>query len=154
MKKLALFVVLLMIGGSVFAAVQKKQAVQPVAVSKAVVDTSEDLATKKKTELNGTEWNIKLTPMEGKGKAETDVLTFADEKVGTKNLSARGYAPSGYSVRIQSDETVTWETMQISEKDGTVFWRGDVKDGAMHGVMSKRDKKENTVNYSFVSDAK
>lgn len=160
MRKMAMVVVLLMICGPVFAAkkqpAQSKESTAPAAAQKKAVPATADIASKKKAELNGTEWNITLTPMGmgGKGKQETDVITFANDKVGSKNLEGRGYVPSGFSVRLQEDGTVIWETMQVSEKDGTVFWRGDIKDGVMRGVLSRRDKKEKTYDYSFVSAAK
>ena len=42
--------------------------------------------------------------------------------------------------------------MQTSEKDGVAFWRGDIgPDGIMRGVLSKRDLKNNTKDFNFVS---
>ena len=153
MKKITLLVVLLAICGSAFAATAKKQSTPEVALKREVAAAA-DIVSNKKAELNGTQWNITLTSMGAKGKTETDVVVFANDKVGSKNLEGFGYEPSGFSVRLQEDGTVIWETMQVSEKDGTAFWRGDIKDGVMRGVLSRRDKKEKTYDYSFVSAAK
>jgi cytoskeletal protein RodZ len=102
-------------------------------------------------QLESSQWNIQIKPMSGKGSAESDILSFSDDKVSSKNLSNLGYSATNFSVRSQEDGTLIWETMQISEKDGTAFWRGDLREGVMSGVLSKRDKKGNTVNFSFTS---
>jgi hypothetical protein len=124
-----------------------------VAAPQVVVITPE-LVAKKKAELNGTTWNISLSPMGGKGKAEADVITFADDKVISANLEKQGFAASSFSVRMQDDGTVTWETMQISETAGAAFWRGDLNNGIMRGVLSKRDKRNNVKDFNYVSVAK
>ncbi len=122
------------------------------------VSKTAEVVAKKKDELNGTEWNIELWSMarpKGKSKGEMDVISFAENKVASKNLSAVGYAATGFSVRLEDDGTVIWETMQVLEKGGTAFWRGDIgPDGIMRGVLSKRDAKGNTVDSNFVSIAK
>lgn len=123
------------------------------AVSQKQMDRVQEAITKKKVEINQTQWSIEIKPMSGKGKAEKDVLSFSDNKVSSKSMEARGYAPTNYSVRILEDnETYTWETMQISEKEGVAFWRGDIgSDGVMRGVVSIRDKKNNVTDFNFHS---
>lgn len=129
---------------------EQKQAVKETVN---VAAPSSELIEKKKAELNWTEWTVEMKPMTGKGKPETDVITFADGKVGSKNLVALGgFAPSNFTVRLEDDGTVIWETMQTSEKDGIAFWRGDVKDGIMRGVLSRRDKKDRPTDFNFHSE--
>lgn len=132
---------------AVYAAPKKQTSTQTV------VPLGEIIA-KKKAELNGTEWNVQMKTMGTKGKAEMDVISFAEDKVSSKNLSALGYVPTNFTVRLEEDGTVIWETMQTSEKDGMAFWRGDILDGVMRGVLSKRDKKNNALDFNFVSVAK
>lgn len=117
------------------------------------MDKAQEAITKKKVEINQTQWSIETKLMSGKGKAEKDILNFSDNKVSSKNMEAKGYAPTNYSVRILEDnETYTWETMQISEKEGVAFWRGDIgSDEVMRGVVSIRDKKNNVTDYNFHS---
>jgi hypothetical protein len=154
---LMVFGFLVLTYGSVFAAwFDKGKAPQAPAVSQSrPVSQAAEVVAKKKAELNGTEWNIELWSMakpKGKSKGEIDVISFAENKVASKNLSALGYAASGFSVRLEEDGTVIWETMQVSEKSGTAFWRGDIgPDGTMRGVLSRRDAKGNTVDSNFVS---
>ena len=125
----------------------------PQAISNKQAGKTQEMIAKKKVELNGTQWAIDVKPMSGKGKADKDVLNFMDGKIGSKNMEARGFSSTNFSMRLLEDnETYTWETMQISEKDGTVFWRGDIgSDGVMRGVMSIRNKKNAVSDYNFVS---
>lgn len=136
---------------------QQKAVTQTTVTQKQAANAAEVIANKK-TELNGTEWSIELWLMakpKGKSKGEMDVISFAENKVVSKNLNALGYAASGFTVRLEEDGTVIWETMQASEKSGTAFWRGDIgPDGIMRGVLSRRDVKGNTVDSNFVSIAK
>jgi hypothetical protein len=146
--------------GAVFAAWFSKEqpgtpaVVKSVSVQKKVGNVSvQDVVNKKKAEVNGTQWVIETKPMNGKGRGEKDVLSFADNKVSSKNMVARGFAATNYSMRlIEDNETYAWETMQISEKEGVAFWRGDIgPDGIMRGVISIRDKKNITSDFNFHS---
>ena len=117
---------------------------------------AEDILAAKKADLNNSEWSIELKSMaggKGKIKAEQDTLLFSDGKVSSGNLMKAGYNTTNYTLRMLEDnETLTWETMQTSEKDGVSFWRGDIgPDGVMRGVLSKRDLKNNTKDFNFVS---
>jgi hypothetical protein len=91
--------------------------------------------------------------MSGKGKVEKDILNFAEDKVSSRNMEGRGFAATNFSMRIlEDDQTYTWETMQVSEKDGTAFWRGDIgSDGIMRGVVTIRDKRNRSSDYNFYS---
>ena len=149
-KVIALGIIVLMVTGVASAETKKKQT-----IAQTQTVPLEEIIAKKKAELNGTEWTVEMKPMGTKGKAETDVISFAEDKVSSKNLGNLGYAPTNFTVRLEEDGTVIWETMQVSEKDGTAFWRGDIApDGIMRGVLSKRDKKDNAYDFSFVSISK
>ena len=154
MKKIIIALIavsfIVLVTGAVFAAPQQQTVTQTV--SQTPTAKLEEIIAKKKAELNGKEWTVELKPMSGKGKAETDVISFFEDKVMSKNLAALGYAATNFSVRLEEDGTVIWETMQTLEKDGMAFWRGDIgTDGVMRGVLSKRDKKDNAYDFSFVS---
>jgi hypothetical protein len=127
--------------------------VKSVSVAQKAVGNSQEAVSKKKAEVNNTIWVVEISPMSGKGKAEKDVISFADNKVGSKNMGARGFAATNYSMRLLDDnETYTWETMQVSEKEGVAFWRGDIgPDGIMRGVVSIRNKKEIVSDFNFHS---
>jgi len=154
MKKIIIALIavsfIVLVTGAVFAAPQQQTVTQTV--SQTPTAKLEEIIAKKKAELNGKEWTVAMKPMSGKGKAETDVISFFEDKVMSKNLAALGYAATNFSVRLEEDGTVIWETMQTLEKDGMAFWRGDIgTDGVMRGVLSKRDKKDNAYDFSFVS---
>ncbi len=148
-KIIALSVVaVLAMSGSSYAADEKI-----VATS---VAPAQDVLAARKDNLNNSEWIIELKPMasvKGKSKAEQDTLLFSDGKVSSANLVKAGYNTTNYTLRMLEDnETLTWETMQTSEKDGVSFWRGDIgPDGVMRGVLSKRDLKNNTKDFNFYS---
>jgi len=125
----------------------------PQAVSKKQAVKIQEMVAKRKVDLNGTSWTVEVKPMVGKAKAEKDVISFTDGKVSSKNMEAKGFEPTNFSMRLLEDnETYTWETMQVSEKAGSAFWRGDIgSDGVMRGVLSIRDKKNKTADYNFYS---
>lgn len=126
---------------------------EPVVVA-APAPASADVLAARKADLNNSEWTIDVKPMAGgKAKAEKDTLLFTDGKISSANLGKAGYGTTNYSARMLEDnETFTWETMQTSEKDGVAFWRGDIgPDNVMRGVLSKRDTKNNTKDFNFVS---
>ena len=128
-------------------------AAEETIVTKSVV-AAQDLLAAKKADLNNTDWTIELKAMgAGKGKGENDTLHFTDGKISSANLTKAGYNTTNFTLRMLEDnETLTWETMQTSEKDGVAFWRGDIgPDGVMRGVLSKRDLKNNTKDFNFVS---
>lgn len=129
------------------------QAAPKVVAKKKDSNKIQEMIAKKKSEINSTEWMIETKPMSGKGKSDQDVISFLDNKVVSRNMEARGYAATNYSMRLLEDnETYTWETMQISEKEGTAFWRGDIgTDGVMRGVVSIRNKKNAVTDYNFYS---
>ncbi len=117
---------------------------------------AEDILATKKAALDNSEWTIELKSMaggKGKSKGEQDTLIFSDGKISSANLAKAGYNTTNFTLRMLEDnETLTWETMQTAEKDGVAFWRGDIgPDGVMRGVLSKRDLKNNTKDFNFVS---
>jgi hypothetical protein len=69
----------------------------------------------------------------------------------SKNMKNAGFAESGVNVRIDEEGVVIWETMQADDKGGVAFWRGDIQDGKMRGVLTKEDKRGSVSNFSFAS---
>jgi hypothetical protein len=140
-----------------FAKGEPEKAAAPASVtqtiSKKQAAKTQDMVAKRKVELNGTQWEIEVKPMSGKAKAEKDVISFADNKVSSNNMVAKGFEATNFSMRLLEDnETYTWETMQVSEKAGAAFWRGDIgSDGVMRGVLTLRDKKNKTTDFNFYS---
>lgn len=111
----------------------------------------EKIIVAKKAELNNTQWNVTMKPLSGKGKAELDVISFVDGKVSSKNLQNAGFAAVLFSVRVTGDKTTIWEALQQDGNGNYVFWQGNVKDGFMSGILSRRDNKGRTSDFSFDS---
>lgn len=138
---------ILSVAGVLSAADEQEKNVIKSAAAQRVLD-------EKKAGLNNTEWTIELKPMGGgpKTRVEKDTLHFSDGTVSSANFGKSGYGPSNFTARMLEEETFTWETMQTSQKEGIIFWRGDIgPDGIMRGVLSKRDLKNNTKDFNFVS---
>ena len=105
-------------------------------------DVSKDAKKKrveeKKKELNGSRWDITLTPSDGKGQPEPEVLTFQNGQVSFKSFSEDGFGTSNYTISIpEGSEIAVWETMHNS-KDGVLFVRGEWKDEQMNGIISRQ----------------
>lgn len=97
-------------------------------------------------ELNSHEWTVYMTPSPENAvkrpAIEEDVLSFSGEgRVVSKNLLAKGYPESNYTLTVQDDGTAVWETMQVNEKEGLAFFRGELKNSAMKGVLSLQPQK-------------
>jgi hypothetical protein len=120
------------------------------------LNAKRELAEKKRKLLNNTEWEIELTDLSGKEKKEPDILTFADNKVSCKNCLKRVLPATNYTLSVQGDATIVWETMQSGEKTVTAFWRGDIDAGMqkMSGVLSLHIGDKDVVDYSFISSGK
>lgn len=101
--------------------------------------------------LNGTEWSLELTPMQGEKPKRplTDALRFTEGKIESKALSSQGYPVSNYTLTVGDDGIPVWETMQTSKTEGVVFWRGELHDEHMRGVLSKHPLKGDAQDYSF-----
>ncbi|MBP7056682.1 MAG: hypothetical protein KBB52_07500 [Candidatus Omnitrophica bacterium] len=127
---------------------------EPGTLSKEEIAKMKESAAGKKKDLEGTSWNIVITQMSDRSKKDTDVITFSADKVSSRNFSALGYGATSFALRIETDGTTTWETAQYSESGGNLFWTGNITDGVMSGVLTKRDKKNNVTDYSFVSVTK
>lgn len=114
------------------------------------------LIEKRRREINNNEWAIELLKLSGKGKKDAETLIFKDNQVLMSNFSKRGFSATNYSLSIQGDGTLVWETMQSSEKSGIAFWRGELSSDmqSMRGVLSLQINEKNREEYSFVSTGK
>jgi hypothetical protein len=137
---------------------QKKEVekrVEPVPTT-ATAEAKRALIEKKRKLLNNTEWEIELSPLSGKGRKQSDIITFNNNQVSSKDLVRRGFSATNYTLTILDDGKVVWETMQTSEKSGIVFWRGelDMNIEEMHGILSHRIDDKRSRDYSFLSISK
>jgi len=107
------------------------------------------VANIKQPDLNGTEWQIRLIPTQGT-KEELDFIDFDAGKFTSGKLTNQGYSPSNYTLNIENDKKVVFETMQTGP-GGTASWRGEIEGSQMHGIMSLRSNKGETQDFSFLS---
>jgi hypothetical protein len=103
--------------------------------------------------LDGTEWAVQMFYTDAKGEQKTgsDKLIFKDGKFTTENLEERGFSESNYTLSVKGGSTV-FETMQSKDKD-RAFWRGEVRDNYMKGILSihnyKSEDQKVVEDYTF-----
>jgi hypothetical protein len=97
-----------------------------------------------------------MTPLSGKGKKESETVTFKNNQVMMAGYSKKGFPMTNITLTVQDDGTVIWETMQTSEKSGICFWRGEMDKTlmTMRGVMSHSIDEKNKIDYSLQSIAR
>jgi len=103
------------------------------------------------TLLNGTVWNVEMTPLssEKEKKLLKDTLKFEDGKITSTALAQEGYSPSNYTLTVEVGDLVIWETMQSKEGSGVAFWRGERQGETMRGILSKQPADGKNADYSF-----
>ncbi|MFC1624039.1 hypothetical protein ACFL28_01790 [Candidatus Omnitrophota bacterium] len=111
-----------------------------------------------KKNLDNTSWQIELTETAtGKKKAkktEEDVLHFVNGQIGSEKMVSEGFPPTNFTVRVKHEDVIIWETMQRSEEEGIGFWRGQIREGKMRGVLSWHLDEKKIKDYRFASEAK
>jgi hypothetical protein len=113
------------------------------------------LEERKRKELANTEWQIELVPLSGKGKKEAETVIFKDNHVSFSAYGKKGFPATNFTLSVQDDGLVVWETMQTSEKAGVMFWRGEMPDmQTLRGIFSYHPDEKTTIDYSFTSTGK
>jgi hypothetical protein len=110
----------------------------------------------KLAEMDNTEWQIELSPLSGKGKKEAETVYFKDNKVSFAVYGKKGFPATNFTLTVQEDGMVIWETMQTSEKNGIAFWRGELDQNlqSMRGVLSHQIDQKTKQDYFFASTGK
>jgi REP element-mobilizing transposase RayT len=105
------------------------------------------------TELEGTEWDIEFVRAGAavQEKLGTARLHFSGKRFGFSGAFAEGFAPTNYTVTVQPNGFVTWETIQSNAAGDTMSWRGDWKGDAMKGAISFTPAGEKARDFSFYS---
>lgn len=105
--------------------------------------------------LAGTSWTVYTSLQDARRPEEgTEVFSFTERRVTTQTLSAQGYAAGGsnYSVYVEDDGTIVWETMLKDEKgEGEVLLRGDLRGEVMSGVIDSKPAGGQRKIYYFTS---
>ena len=126
------------------------------AAKKADAEKTKGLRDKKKSDLNNTQWEIEVMALSGKGAKQNDTLVFKENKFSSAEFLKTGFKESNYTLSVLDGGMVVVETMQTSEKDGSIFWRVefDASLSTCKGVMSRQLSGNKTEDYSFVSVVK
>lgn len=101
-----------------------------------------------RAQLEGTTWNLTLSPADetSNAKPKTDTLSFEADKISSEWLSKSGYTPSRYSLTINGSTPVL-DTMQSNEKEGTVLWHAEVVGSSIRGIVSERPKSGKNMDF-------
>lgn len=102
--------------------------------------------------LAGTAWDVQVirTDSTGAKAVVNDELTFSMAKVASSLLTAQGFEPSNYSLSLEPDGKVLWETMQTGRAGEIVCWRGEWSGERMQGVMTRQLPGSPAMNFSFI----
>ncbi len=102
--------------------------------------------------LNGTEWEVKMIPTDKKNvqAVEYDKIRFSDDQVVSKNMAAKGFQPTFYTLTSNEDGVIIWETMQTGPAGDIVAWRGEWVNGQMRGVINQQMASGETRTFHFV----
>ena len=102
--------------------------------------------------LEGTKWSIKLTPdamAKQKGeKSSKDTLTFRNGTLTSTACVKYGFTASPYTT-ARSGAAWSFNTEQLSKKDGKTAWTGQVSGGAITGTMTWTKLDGSVLRYSF-----
>jgi hypothetical protein len=114
------------------------------------------LVEKKRGELNNTEWLVEISAIGGQERPESGTITFKNNRVAISNYGKHEFPETNYTITVQNDGGFVWETMQVSEKSGTAFWRGEMDPGmkSMRGSLSLHSDEYTIHDYSFTSTEK
>lgn len=107
-------------------------------------------------QLAGTSWDIQVAAADGIGAkpAQEDELLFDSGKVASKMLSRQGFSSTNYSLTLEPDGTVKWETMATGASGEIICWQGQVSGQQMQGMMTRQLPGQAALNFNFHGIAK
>lgn len=107
-----------------------------------------------KVDLNGTIWEIELIYVSPDGVSHpiNDRIKFTGKAFQSHYFSSQGFSHSNYTVSVNKNGVITWETIQRNEKGETISWHGDWTGKKMEGNLSYRASGEpGPKDFSFMS---
>jgi len=145
MKKIICFVSVIVLvftiaGSEAFARSKKSKEITAAQKKNVTPQKVKDMIARKRASLENTSWDVQITASTGE-KKESDVIVFKDKKFSAQGPSAKGFAPVDYSLNLKDGDSgqAVLETMQYSEKEGTIFWRIEfaLDDMSFRGMFSE-----------------
>lgn len=100
-------------------------------------------------DLENTQWQIRIVSLREK-KVCSDVVYFKDGKFISREYSLKNTPPADYSLIIEDENKITWESSQDGP-EGIISWRGEIKKGEMEGELRLRSSAGEVQDFSFVS---
>lgn len=100
-------------------------------------------------------WVVYLIPTgsnPAKQPIKKDILTFTDRSVNSEYLAEKNFGGSNYALSANEDGLGIWETMQRSDKGDVAFWKGEVRDMSMRGVLGLQPKKGQMREFTFTTE--
>ena len=100
-------------------------------------------------------WVVYLIPTgsnPAKQPIKKDILTFTDISVSSEYLAENKFGSSNYALSANDDGLGTWETMQRSDNGDVAFWRGEIRDMSMRGVLGLQPKKGQPQEFTFTTE--
>ena len=88
-----------------------------------------------------------------KAKGDKDTLLFKDGKFRSTACDAYGFTETAYTATSR-DGATTFEATAQSPKEGTMKWKGTVKDGTIEGSAVWTKKGQADTNYTFKATEK
>ena len=89
----------------------------------------------------------------GKTKGNKDTFVFKDGKFRSTACDTYGFTETAYTA-TSKDGATTFEADAQSPKEGTMRWKGTVKDGTVQGTVVWMKKGQADKNYTFRGTAK
>lgn len=104
-------------------------------------------------DLNGTTWEVELTSASESGEKTSikDKIKFNGKSFESHYFKIRGFSNTNYTVTVQDNGIITWETIQKNPEGEMVSWRGDWQGGKMEGMLSYRPAGNSPRDFSFMS---
>lgn len=107
--------------------------------------------------LEGTEWDVRLMPLHAmptnaktQDAISEDSLAFSQKHMTAHALGRDGFSPSRYTMALQPDGTLNWETMQVNPSGETLLWQGEWQGPSMRGVVTRQARGEQPQHFTFV----
>jgi len=106
--------------------------------------------------LEGTEWDVRLMPMYAQGAEaiQQDQLAFTKRQVCATSLATQGFSAANYTMTVQPDGTLNWETMQSNPSGELVSWQGEWQGPVMRGVLTRQTAGKTSERFTFVAVAR
>jgi putative transposase len=102
------------------------------------------------SEFRSSEWQVKMVSA-GTKEESADILSFVDGKFVSAKMNELGYSSSNYSITVEDNNKIIWETMQTGPDGSVVSWRGEIEEGKMNGIVSLRQTGKEPQDFSFIS---